>query len=211
MNILAGTKVDLIDPFPLSEARRAYRWMRCYKNIIESDLSPHTEEEFEDFMASILPRVRSWGVIDRDNVLGIHHEAPLIGFVMFEPNTMWNGYIHIASTRRAWGSGLMDDAVTTAIGHLFTADPQLLRVSAYILPGNSLVQGMAKRLGFAYEGFLRDMVTQGGKPKGVLHFGLTRYRWEERQGAEETSGVFGVPEVPEAPVAPVVAEGGDGA
>lgn len=191
MKIIEAANVDLIEPFPITEAKRVFKWLRAYKNIIESDLSPKTPEEFEEYFKTILPHIRSFGVIDKNSALGFRHEAPLIGMVVFEPATVWNCYLHIASNRRAWGTGFMDEAVRAGIAEVFASTPNLLRVSAYVLAKNGPVKGMARRLGFTFEGLLRDLVTQRGEPRNVIHFGYTRADWQAGVGQGPTEAVRG--------------------
>lgn len=187
MNIISSTNVDLIEPFPVSEARRVFTWLHIYRNIIESDLSPKTPDEFEAFLREVVatPGVRSFGLIDKANKLNFRHEAPLIGMIVFEPSGGWNCYCHIASPRRAWGMGFMDEGVRAALDYLFATSPSLLRVSAMVLDNNGPVKGFIRRLGCRYEGRLRDMLLQNGVPKDVLHFCITRNDWLERQSKEK--------------------------
>lgn len=178
MNIISAQDVDLIEPFPTQEAKRVYGWMHCYKNMIETDVYPKTPEEYEEFFKTKLPFTRSFGVIDRDNKLGFKHEAPLVGMVIYEPASPYNCYIHVASPRRAWGKGFIDQAIVASIDHIFETEPSLLRISAFCLENNGPVKGLARRLGFKYEGCIFDMISQNGVPKNVLHFGMTRQNWE---------------------------------
>lgn len=179
MNIIESENIDLIEPFPASECRRVFKWLHAYKNIVETDLSAKTEDEFEVFLKSmiVVPGVRSFGVIDKYNQVGFKHEAPLVGMIVYEPASVWNMYCHIASTRRAWGKGFLDEGIRMSITTLFADDPSLLRVSALVLSTNGPVKGLVRRLGARYEGCMRDMVLQGGEPKDLLHFGITRRTW----------------------------------
>ncbi len=177
MHIISCPNIDLIEPFPAHEAKRVFGWLHCYKNIVESDLSPKTPEEFAEYLSALLPFTRSFGIIDKNNELRMKHEAPLVGMIVFEPSTLYNCYIHIASPRRAWGHGFMDQGISAALSEIFSTEPQLLRVSAYVLENNAPVKGLARRLGFRFEGNMADLVLQDGAPKNVLHFGMTRRMW----------------------------------
>lgn len=174
MNIIEAQDVDIIEPFPLSEVKRLVGWMHCYKSLITADGFPQTPEDMEAYFLSVIPNIRSWGVIDRDNKLKSKHEAPLIGFISLEGATVFNAYFHVASTRKAWGSRLIDQAGEAVIKHVFESDPGLLRVSAAILDNNYPAKGLARRLGFAQDGLLKNMVAQAGEPKAIAHFGLLR-------------------------------------
>src|SRR4051812_17902980 len=111
MNIIESQNVDLISPFPPNEAKRVFGWMHAYKSVIETDESPKTPEEFTQYFTEFIPNLRSYGVVDKHNKLEMKHEAPLIGMIAFQPSESYRGYIHIASTRRAWGTGLFEEGV----------------------------------------------------------------------------------------------------
>ncbi len=188
MHIISSSNIDLIEPFPLSEAKRAFTWLHCYKNIVETDLSPKTAEEFEAYLNALLPYCRSFGIIDKFNKLNTKHEAPLVGMIVFEPSTVWNCYVHIASPRRAWGSGFMDEGIVTALQEVFNTEPTLTRVSAYVLENNAPVKGLARRLGFRFEGCIRDMAVQNGALRNLLHFGMTKRDWTDKYNIQATEG-----------------------
>ena len=189
MNILESTNIDLIEPFPASECRRVYNWLHAYKNIVETDLSAKSEGDFEEFLRNLIlvPGVRSFGVIDKFNSVGFKHEAPLVGMIIYEPSSIWNYYTHVASTRKAWGKGFIDEGLRTTISALFSDTPTLLRVSAIVLSTNGPVKGLVRRLGAKYEGCMKDMVTQGGEPRDLLHFGITRRTWVQPPEGEESA------------------------
>lgn len=175
MRIIEAADVDLIEPFPSTEVRRLMGWLHCYKTLVETDDSPKTEEDVMAFLAAKLPYVLSWGVIDRNNSLGYKHEAPLIGFISAELSGASNNlYMHVASTRKAWGSGLMDQGFTKIISHIFDNYPSVTRLSAALLNSNKPAKAFAKRVGFKQDGLLQDAVTQNGEPKAIAHFGYLR-------------------------------------
>src|SRR5215204_3569555 len=109
MEIIESQNIDLLTPFPISEAKRVFGWLHAYKSVIETDQSPKTPAEFEAFFTGLIPNLQSYAVIDKHNVLKMNHAAPLVGMVAFEPQSIWNGWLHIASTRKAWGSGLFEE------------------------------------------------------------------------------------------------------
>lgn len=179
MLLIESNRVDLIAPFPITEAKRVYHWNHCYKSIAESDVSPKTAEEFEEWMKQSMANCLSFGVIDKHGELGIRHEAPLIGVLIFEPTSNpYNGYFHVASSRRAWGSRMIDEAGEVAIRWVFENCPTLTRVSAAMLDANKPAKALCRRLGFVFEGVFEDMILLNTEPKPVAHFGLTRRNWE---------------------------------
>jgi RimJ/RimL family protein N-acetyltransferase len=177
MQVIESTNIDILSPFPIQEAKRVFGWLHAYKSVIETDLSPKSPSEFEEFFTGLIPNLRSYAVIDKFNSLKMNHEAPLIGMIAFEPTTIWNGMLHVASTRRAWGSGLFEEGVRMAISDLFNTHEGLMRVSAQVLANNHPARSLAKRLGFKLEGSFEDWVAQKGEPKAVVQFGMTRKRW----------------------------------
>src|SRR5260370_27149062 len=82
-------------------------------------------------------------------------------------------YFPFTSTRRAWGSGLMDEAGQQVIKHLFETYP-LSRISAFILNNNKPAKNYLKRLRFKQDGLFPDYVTQNNVPRSMAHFGLTK-------------------------------------
>jgi RimJ/RimL family protein N-acetyltransferase len=178
MRIIESQAVDLISPFPTNQLSRVVEWMHCYKTLMLTDDGPQTDEEILQFLQASLQNVVSYGVIDKLNSLSTRHQAPIIGMITFEPATQYNGYFHVTSRRKAWGSGLIDEAGRTAIKDVFDHLPALSRVSAAVLASNSPARGIARRLGFRQEGVFPHFVRQNSLPLDVVHFGLTRERWE---------------------------------
>lgn len=186
MKIYTGLNIDLLEPFPEKEIPRMVGWLHCFKSIIHSDDSPQTDEELIDYFIKYFRQsnVRSWGIIDKHNKVNIHHEAPLVGFGAFEfagdPAGARNGYFHCATTRKAWGSGLINEAYRLAVNAIFTEHPSLLRVSSFVINNNYPARKLALAMGMKIEGVLQDAVLQGGIPKPLTHFGLTRREWAHR-------------------------------
>jgi RimJ/RimL family protein N-acetyltransferase len=191
MQIIESDNVDLLSPFPLTEAKRVFGWMHAYKSVIETDESPKTPEQFAEYFSGLIPNLQSYAVIDKHNALEMKHEVPLIGMVAFQPVENWRGYIHIASTRRAWGSGLFEEGVKRAITHLYETNPQLLTINGMFLSKNYPVRGLAKRLGFWIEGFLPDAITQNGVPQELIIVTTNKRRWMNNGIHEEHSPTRG--------------------
>jgi RimJ/RimL family protein N-acetyltransferase len=190
MKIYTGLETDLLEPFPEKEIPRLVGWLHCFKSIIHSDDSPQSDEELVEYFTKYFrqPNVRSWGIIDKNNKVNIHHEAPLVGFGAFEfanlPNTSRNGYFHCATTRKAWGSGLINEAYRMAVQAMFTEHPSLLRVSSFVISNNYPARKLALTMGMKLEGVMQDAVLQAGVPKPLSHFGLTRRDWISQLAAE---------------------------
>lgn len=193
MKIYSGDNVDLLEPFPQSEIHRLVGYLHCYKTIIHSDDSPQTDEELIEYFKKYFqqPNVRSWGLIDKNRMINQNHEAPLVGFGAFEAagplNTARNGYFHCATTRKAWGAGIIDEAAQIAFDTVFNEFPNLLRISSFVINNNYPARKLAQRLGMKIEGVLEDAVLQQGIPKPLTHFGLTRRRWETQKALNDVS------------------------
>jgi RimJ/RimL family protein N-acetyltransferase len=179
MQVIECQDVDLISPFPSHEIPRLRRWLYCYKSLILDD-SIATEEDLETYLvrAMNVPNGTTWGLIDKFNKTNAKHEAPLVGFVGFELTTPYNGYIHLASSRSCWGNGFIDEAVKKVITLVFDTIP-VLRVSCALIDRNKPAKALLYRLGFSKDGKFENFILQNGQPQTVVHFGLTRERWQE--------------------------------
>jgi RimJ/RimL family protein N-acetyltransferase len=184
MKIIEGRNVDLITPFPAKELHRIFGWMRCYRTITETTAFPKTEGELATRLGT-MTNLQTFGIIDKNNFLGVRHEVPLIGIYMFDQDTVVNGNAHVASTRKAWGSRLVDQAGQVLIKHIFGTMPTLTRLTVSVLHSNSPAKALAKRLGFRYEGCLRDAITVNNIPAAMALFGLTRRDWDEFKLGDE--------------------------
>lgn len=181
MNVLLGTDVDVIEPFPVTALPQAAQWMRCYKTLIFGDGGPQTNEEIEENLRERvgLPFVRSWGIIDKNNLTSTKQtDTPLVAIVMFEQITPQNGYFHVASNRRAWGDKLCQPGLVEQGGKLILQDifatSTINRASVMCVAANKAARSLALRLGFQKDGYLLDMINVKGKPADIAHFGLLR-------------------------------------
>ena len=179
MNIISGQNVDLISPFPPQEVRRVFGWNHCYRTLTENDDTPNTIDDFERHMQALLAVCPSWGIIDKNHLTNIKHEAPLVGIGLFEPAGIRHGFFHVATARKAFKTGLIDEAGQLVIQQLFDSIPTLLRVGAYMDERNAPAKALCKRIGFKFEGLCEDMISRNGEPKNIAYFGLTRRKWNE--------------------------------
>ena len=179
--VIEGIDVDLLEPYPEPEISRIWGWTRpngCRTNI-DNDYGVKTKEEFvantrEAFQK---PGFRSFALIDKNHKVDTKQETPLVGAILMEPTLPTNGYLHIATRRKA--SKLVAEAAKMVGNRLFDSDPKLLRLSAWITKNNKVVRLLLKRIGFVQEGEFPDMVLIGNKPTTTQHFGMTRTHWEE--------------------------------
>ena len=180
IEVLQGQDVDIIEPFPVKELPAVAGWMHCYKTIIQTDDGPQTDAEMIQVLAAHVAQHKTWGIIDKANLTkSTKVEAPIVGIVMFDKTGINNGYIHVASNRRAWGNklsnpGLIEQAGKLIVKDLFEKDPNLSRISISVESHNKAAINLAKRLGFVQDGFFKDMIMQGGKLRSATHLGLLR-------------------------------------
>lgn len=181
MNIVFGTNVDLVYPFPVAETSRVWGWMQCYRSMVLHDDSLLEPEAYNAHAAALAEAGLAYAIVDKNNMVGMPEvAAPLVGIVAFEPGAAGNVYIHIATSRRCgrsyklYGVSLVDEAVELACADMFERFPGVRRVSAIVLDTNTLVAGLAKRVGFALEGRLRAWFSKDGQPHDALHFGKVR-------------------------------------
>lgn len=115
-----------------------------------------------------------WGIAlkDDDRVIGscsFHHFDE--GFHRAE-----TGYV---LNRAYWGRGLMAEAVSAVLTHGFT-DMELHRIEAIIDIANERSKNLLLRLGFQYEGNLRQRYVFRGGFEDEHYFGLLRDEWLAR-------------------------------
>jgi len=182
MNVLIGTDVDVITPFPVMAIPQASQWMHCYKTIIFDDGGPQTNEDIERDIRGVtsLPNVKSFGIVDKNNLTKSKtYESPLVGIYIFEQLTPFNGYAHVASNRRAWGEKLAKPALVEQAGrlcaeYLFSQDPKLQRISITCMAVNRGANSLAQRLGFHKDGYMKNMKCVKGTPMDIVHYGRLR-------------------------------------
>jgi len=175
MNIVETPNLDLISPFPMTEIPRTFGWIASARTTWGAAKS---REEVITHMQDYLPRVLSFGIIDRNNWLGMNHQAPLVGIIAFESQSPFNGYLHIATTRRAWGTRIADQAAEGVINHLFSNTPDLLRLSVCFPFVNQAVRGLVKRLGFFKEAVFEDFLLDNGSPVAMAHYGQLKRKYK---------------------------------
>lgn len=183
MRIIEGSNVDLIQPFPLVEVKRVIGWSHCYRSMVTVDGSPSTPDQLLSYGSFTVLNNPTWAVVDRNNALQYHHEAPLIGIFWLEPgSTPANTYIHFTSSRKSFGSGLMLEAANLVVPSIFVDFPSLTRISAAVLQKNAPARNFLKAIGFKQDGLFKDFVTQNGAGQKIAHFGYLRsYQWAVSQ------------------------------
>ena len=172
--VITGDTVDLISPFPLSYVDRLVKWTYQYRSLLTWDYGPQTDSEMEELLRTCIDTKRTYGVVDKYNKIGVATDGPVvIGYFSADDASPVNCHVHTVSQRRAWGKGLMDEAVDLLVEDLFS-DPALLRITANMVSNNRAVISLATRHGFKREGLIRDMIISNGEPRDVAFYGLTK-------------------------------------
>jgi RimJ/RimL family protein N-acetyltransferase len=115
-----------------------------------------------------------WGIARRsgDEVIGtctLHridraHRRAEIGYIV---------------RRDLWGQGFAHEALTTLLNHAFGA-LNLHRLEADIDPRNAASIRSVEKLGFKYEGHLRERYHIGGETQDSVIYGLLEPEWRAR-------------------------------
>ena len=143
-----------------------------YQSREELDLALTLRQE--DYAAR---RAIRWGIALKDSDIligscGFHH----FDEGHFRAET---GYI---LNRAYWGQGIMAEALTAIISYGFD-EMGLRRIEAIIDIANERSKGVLLKLGFQYEGNLRQRYRIGDRFEDEHYFGLLRDEWLARQNA----------------------------
>jgi RimJ/RimL family protein N-acetyltransferase len=127
------------------------------------------------------PNTRSFAVVDKNNLTKAKEfDSPLVALITFEKHFGYrNGYVAVASARRAWGEklcqpGLVQQASQLVIDQLFESEPTLNRLSLTTLAANTAAKNLALRLGFRKDGYFVNLAQSKGVGASVIHMGLQR-------------------------------------
>ena len=98
------------------------------------------------------------------------------GFHSFGEGRAEVGYI---LSREYWGQGIMPEALAAILSYGFT-EMELHRIEAIIDISNERSKNLLLKLGFTYEGNLRQRYPFGGQFLDEHYFGLLRDEWHPR-------------------------------
>jgi ribosomal-protein-alanine N-acetyltransferase len=107
---------------------------------------------------------------DDDHVIGSG------GFHSFDEGRAEVGYI---LSREYWGQGIMHEALAAILSYGFT-EMELHRIEAIIDINNERSKNLLLKLGFTYEGNLRQRYPFNGQFLDEHYFGLLRDEWRPR-------------------------------
>lgn len=86
--------------------------------------------------------------------------------------------IGYAMGREHWGKGYMHEALTALLNHAF-GEMNLHRIEADVDPRNAASIKSLEKLGFKYEGFLRERWFVNGEICDTAFYGLLRREWHK--------------------------------
>ena len=109
-------------------------------------------------------------------------DGDLIGFARLALGGVRAGKLGYAIRADQWGKGYATDAARTLIGYGF-AQLSLHRISAAIGPDNDPSIAIVRRLGFQYEGRIRDHVHTNGAWRDSLLFSILTHEWVDADDA----------------------------
>jgi RimJ/RimL family protein N-acetyltransferase len=162
--------IELVEPFPLDRTAEFHHWLGV-STISKTDEFPQCEKDFSAAMEKALPGLRTWGVLDQT-------DGKLIGIVIYEPFGRMGGRTYVASARRAWGRGLMEDAARLVTNELF-ANPQTGYLFGFVTSNNAPARAFNERVGMRLKDILPDYTVQDGKRRDMLIYEMTREAWEK--------------------------------
>lgn len=127
------------------------------------------------------------GIIERstredrpDHMLAItrQDDDQLIGFARIAPSGAWAAKLGYAIHADHWGRGYATDAARVLVRFAFTTQGRH-RVTAAIGPENEASIAVVKRIGFSYEGRLRDHVFTNGEWRDSLLYSLLEHEYTD--------------------------------
>jgi ribosomal-protein-serine acetyltransferase len=133
------------------------------------------EEDTLSFIRSVLEQFAG----NRGFAAGIWTDGRLAGTIGVHRIDWLNRRVEIGYWlgREYEGRGIMTDACRAVVTHLFH-ELELHRVEIRCAVENARSAAIAKRLGFALEGTLREAQLAGGRYRDLLVFGMLRQDWK---------------------------------
>ena len=115
-------------------------------------------------------------------------EDDLIGFARLALDGVQAGKLGYAIRADQWGMGYATDAARTLTNYGFQ-QLGLHRVSAAIGPDNGPSVALVRRLGFQYEGRIRDHVHTNSAWRDSLLYSVLEHEWARADGAASSPHV----------------------
>jgi len=184
--VLNGRLVSL-RPFVPEDAPAAHRIVGDSRVTNSLSFDEKSEEETQGMISGIISRATEEN--RTEYYLAVDRTGDLIGFCRLGREGVRAGQIGYAIRADEWGKGYATDAVETIVR--FSIETLgLHRVTAAIGPENIASITIVRKLGFQYEGTLRDHVFTNGAWRNSLLYSIIDHEWQAREGAQ--AGAAGV-------------------
>jgi ribosomal-protein-alanine N-acetyltransferase len=145
-----------------------------------------TRREQAARLAEDVTRARTSPRSDYYLAITVGEDEHLIGVARLGLGSHRSAELGYALRADSWHRGYATEAARLLLDFGFAA-LGLHRVHAYCGPGNSASQAVLDRLGFTYEGRIRDHVLTSGAWRDSLLYGLLEQEWPPEGGAERPS------------------------
>ncbi len=153
---------DLDDYLAIAGDDRVTSWMA---------FDSYDRDKADEVLAGIVERSSREDRPDHMLAVTRQDDDHVIGFARIAPSGPWGAKLGYAIHADHWGRGYATDAARTMLGFAF-GPLHRHRVTAAIGPENEASIGVVKRLGFTYEGHLRDHVFTNGAWRDSLLYSL---------------------------------------
>jgi len=140
-----------------------------------------TLNQARDMLAGAIERARQIPRTEYYLAVALPSSDRLIGFARLGLDGVKAAKLGFAIRVDQWGHGYATDAARTMTDFAFTA-LGIHRVSAAIGPDNAASVAVVKRLGFTYEGTIRDHVFTNGAWRDSQLYSVLEHEWERPTG-----------------------------
>jgi RimJ/RimL family protein N-acetyltransferase len=138
-----------------------------------------TRDEQAARLADDIARARGSPRPDYYLAIVVHQSDRLIGFVRLGLLGHRGGELGYALRKDHWGRGYATEAASLMLDFAFST-AGLHRVQAATGPGNGPSRALLERLGFSYEGCMREHVFTNGAWRDSLLYSLLEHEWRNR-------------------------------
>lgn len=172
---LAGTKIVLRE-FRLDDEDDALGVVGDDEVTVWLSHDSRDREQARAMLTGAMQRAQADPRVEYYLAIALPDSDRLIGFVRIGLDGVKAGKLGYAVRRDEWGKGYATDAARTMMDFGFR-DLGLRRISAAIGPDNAASIAVAKRLGFRYEGRIRDHVFTNGAWRDSLLYSVLERDW----------------------------------
>lgn len=155
-----AVNVEIVSPFPMSDAPRIWAWSEAFRAKVSDDFSPKTLPEFLEHFRQTAEVATTWAVY-RDGELG--------GMISYQQASPVVGTAHCVFKKAFWGEATTRVAIQSAVAQMFQRCEKL---SLPVLAGNLAIISLLKKMGASKEGVLRAQTRRDGKPVDMVMMAL---------------------------------------